>query len=133
MVPGEARGPDAAIPEVIPAGWDPGSADGSGRAVAADQQVTAILRGNDDKALAVRRALHEAGRDVPGDVSIVRRALHEAGRGVPGDVSIVRRALHEAGRDVPGDVSIVGRGDVPGAAYGKRCRLSATPYQHARR
>ncbi len=30
-----------------------------------------MLCGNDDTALAVRRALYEAGRDVPGDVSIV--------------------------------------------------------------
>ncbi|HWS37013.1 MAG TPA: substrate-binding domain-containing protein, partial [Actinoplanes sp.] len=39
--------------------------------LAKDPQVTAILCGNDDTALAVRRALYEAGRDVPGEVSIV--------------------------------------------------------------
>jgi DNA-binding LacI/PurR family transcriptional regulator len=58
-------------PEVIPAGWDSRSAYLAGRKLAADPEVTAILCGNDDTALAVRRALYEADRDVPGDVSIV--------------------------------------------------------------
>lgn len=61
----------AEIPEVVPAGWDIASAYEAGRRLAADPAVTAILCGNDDTALAVRRALYEAGRDVPGDVSIV--------------------------------------------------------------
>ncbi|ONI80119.1 transcriptional regulator [Saccharothrix sp. ALI-22-I] len=61
----------APVPEVVPAGWDVRSAYLAGRGLAADPDVTAILCGNDDTAMAVRRALHEAGRDVPGDVSIV--------------------------------------------------------------
>ena len=61
----------AALPEVLFAGWDARSAHEAGRRLAADPAVTAILCGNDDTALAVRRALYEAGRDVPGDVSIV--------------------------------------------------------------
>lgn len=65
----EAAG--APVPRVRLAGWDPASAYGSGQTLARDREVTAILCGNDDTALAVRRALHEAGRDVPGDVSIV--------------------------------------------------------------
>ena len=59
------------VPEVVPAGWDSRSAYLAGRTLAADPDVTAILCGNDDTALAVRRALYEAGREVPGDVSIV--------------------------------------------------------------
>jgi DNA-binding LacI/PurR family transcriptional regulator len=61
----------AMVPAVARAGWDPRSAYEAGRSMAADAAVTAILCGNDDTALAVRRALYEAGRDVPGDVSIV--------------------------------------------------------------
>jgi DNA-binding LacI/PurR family transcriptional regulator len=61
----------AEVPEVVPAGWDLASAHRAGQALAVDPDVTAILCGNDDTALAVRRALHEVGRDVPGDVSIV--------------------------------------------------------------
>ncbi|MEO6090144.1 MAG: LacI family DNA-binding transcriptional regulator [Umezawaea sp.] len=59
------------VPSVVPAGWDVRSAYLAGVGLAADPDVTAILCGNDDTALAVRRALHEAGRDVPGDVSII--------------------------------------------------------------
>ncbi|MFC4070010.1 LacI family DNA-binding transcriptional regulator [Actinoplanes subglobosus] len=59
------------VPEVVAAGWDVASAHLAGRELAADPAVTAILCGNDDTALAVRRALYEAGRDVPGDVSII--------------------------------------------------------------
>ncbi|HEY8471212.1 MAG TPA: LacI family DNA-binding transcriptional regulator [Natronosporangium sp.] len=61
----------APIPPVLPAGWDPHSAYLAGQRLAADPAVTAILCGNDDSALAVRRALYEAGRRVPEDVSIV--------------------------------------------------------------
>ncbi|MGN9911529.1 LacI family DNA-binding transcriptional regulator [Phytohabitans sp. LJ34] len=61
----------APVPPVEPVGWDPHSAYLAGRELAADPAVTAILCGNDDTALAVRRALYEAGRDVPGDVSVV--------------------------------------------------------------
>jgi DNA-binding LacI/PurR family transcriptional regulator len=59
------------VPPVLQAGWDPRSAYLAGRRLAADPRVTAILCGNDDTALAVRRALYEAGRRVPDDVSIV--------------------------------------------------------------
>ncbi|MGC5014256.1 LacI family DNA-binding transcriptional regulator [Streptosporangium sp. DT93] len=61
----------AAVPPVVTAGWDARSAYEAGRRLAADPGVTAILCGNDDTALAVRRALYDAGRDVPGEVSIV--------------------------------------------------------------
>jgi DNA-binding LacI/PurR family transcriptional regulator len=61
----------AEVPTVLHGGWDPHSAYLAGQRLAADAQVTAILCGNDDTAMAVRRALYEAGRDVPGDVSLV--------------------------------------------------------------
>jgi DNA-binding LacI/PurR family transcriptional regulator len=59
------------VPEVVPAGWDAPSAYAAGRRLAADPAVTAILCGNDDTALAVRRALFDTGRRVPEDVSLV--------------------------------------------------------------
>jgi DNA-binding LacI/PurR family transcriptional regulator len=61
----------AAVPAVLPAGWDVRSAYLAGQHLAADRDVTAVLCGNDDTAMAVRRALYEAGRNVPADVSIV--------------------------------------------------------------
>ncbi|MFG1702638.1 LacI family DNA-binding transcriptional regulator [Nonomuraea sp. M3C6] len=61
----------AEITEVLGCGWDIGSAYAAGQRLAAESDVTAILCGNDDIAQGVRRALYDAGKDVPGDVSIV--------------------------------------------------------------
>jgi DNA-binding LacI/PurR family transcriptional regulator len=61
----------APIPDVLTCGWDVRSAYEAGRRLAADRGVTAVLCGNDDLAMGVRRALYDAGRDVPGEVSIV--------------------------------------------------------------
>ncbi|MEV4169164.1 LacI family DNA-binding transcriptional regulator [Nonomuraea sp. NPDC049709] len=61
----------AEIPEVLACGWDVRSAYAAGQRLAAAPDVTAILCGNDDIAQGVRRALYDAGKDVPGDVSIV--------------------------------------------------------------
>lgn len=59
------------VPAVVATGWDVPAAFRAAVDLAKDPQVTAVLCGNDDTALAVRRALYEAGRDVPGEVSIV--------------------------------------------------------------
>ncbi|MEZ0064579.1 DNA-binding LacI/PurR family transcriptional regulator [Streptacidiphilus sp. MAP12-20] len=52
-------------------GWDARAGYQAGLALARDPTVTAVLCGNDDLALGVLRALHEAGRSVPGDVSVI--------------------------------------------------------------
>jgi len=59
------------VPEPLQADWYPGSGYGIGQVLARDPDVTAVLCGNDDLALGVIRAMHEAGRKVPDDVSIV--------------------------------------------------------------
>ncbi|NUP44779.1 MAG: LacI family DNA-binding transcriptional regulator [Streptomyces sp.] len=61
----------AAVPAVLRGGWGPGSGHEAGLLLAGDDRVTAVLCGNDDLALGVMRALHQAGRSVPGDVSVV--------------------------------------------------------------
>jgi DNA-binding LacI/PurR family transcriptional regulator len=61
----------AEVPEPIPARWHPRSGYEAGQILARDPEVTAVLCGNDDLALGVIRALREAGRAVPGDVSVV--------------------------------------------------------------
>ncbi|WP_333738772.1 LacI family DNA-binding transcriptional regulator [Streptomyces sp. IBSBF 2806] len=57
-------------PRPLQGGWSPADGRAAGRRLAADPAVTAILCGNDDLALGVLRALHEAGRSVPGEVSV---------------------------------------------------------------
>ncbi|MFJ9629652.1 LacI family DNA-binding transcriptional regulator [Streptomyces sp. NPDC101175] len=52
-------------------GWDARAGYDAGRELARDPSVTAVLCGNDDLALGVLRALHHAGRAVPGDVSVI--------------------------------------------------------------
>ena len=64
---------EAGLPVPAPRreGWDAGWGYEAGRQLAQDPTVTAVLCGNDDIALGAMRAMHEAGRRVPGDVSIV--------------------------------------------------------------
>ncbi|MEU3339412.1 LacI family DNA-binding transcriptional regulator [Streptomyces sp. NPDC002144] len=52
-------------------GWDAQTGYDEGERLAGDPEVTAILCGNDDLALGVLRALHHAGRSVPGDVAVI--------------------------------------------------------------
>ena len=61
----------ARVPSLLPGAWDAASGYAQGRTLAADPSVTAIFCANDRIALGVLRALHEAGRSVPGDVSVV--------------------------------------------------------------
>jgi DNA-binding LacI/PurR family transcriptional regulator len=61
----------APVPAPIPCDWTPRAGYQAGLALAADPSVTAVLCGNDDLALGVMRALHEAGRSIPGEVSVV--------------------------------------------------------------
>ncbi|MFF9100943.1 LacI family DNA-binding transcriptional regulator [Streptomyces rubrogriseus] len=58
-------------PAPVGDGWDASAGYTAGRELARDPGVTAIMCGNDDLALGVLRALHEAGRSVPDDVSLV--------------------------------------------------------------
>ncbi|MBR7837695.1 LacI family DNA-binding transcriptional regulator [Actinospica durhamensis] len=59
------------VPPLRSAGWTPRSGYLAARELVADREVTAILAGNDDLALGVLRAAREAGRDVPGNLSVI--------------------------------------------------------------
>ena len=65
----EAHG--AWIPPVLEGDWSTRSGHEHGLALGADAAVTAIFAANDHMALGALRALHELGRDVPGEVSVV--------------------------------------------------------------
>lgn len=58
-------------PPVIPGDWTPESGYRAGRTIAAIPDATAVFVGSDEMAFGLIRALHEAGRMVPEDVSVV--------------------------------------------------------------
>jgi DNA-binding LacI/PurR family transcriptional regulator len=58
-------------PGVLVGDWTNRSGYLHGRTLAATPDVTAVFAANDQMALGIMRAFHEAGRDIPGDVSIV--------------------------------------------------------------
>jgi DNA-binding LacI/PurR family transcriptional regulator len=58
-------------PEYLEGDWLVSSGYAAGRSLAEDPAVTAVFAANDDMAIGVIRALAEAGRAVPDDVSVV--------------------------------------------------------------
>ncbi|WP_211771515.1 LacI family DNA-binding transcriptional regulator [Kutzneria sp. CA-103260] len=58
-------------PPVLVGDWSAASGYELGQRLAADPAVTAVFAANDQMALGLLRALHEAGRSVPGEVSVV--------------------------------------------------------------
>lgn len=61
----------AEVPPVLPGDWTPESGYRAGRTIAAIPDATAVFVSSDEMAFGVLRALHEAGKRVPEDVSIV--------------------------------------------------------------
>ena len=64
---------DRGIPEppLVEGDWSAASGYEVGRKLAQDNTVTAVFAANDDMAIGLIRALREAGRHVPEDVSVV--------------------------------------------------------------
>ncbi|MDO0917295.1 LacI family DNA-binding transcriptional regulator [Streptomyces sp. DT2A-34] len=58
-------------PPVVEGDWSAASGYAAGLQLAADSEVTAVFAANDDMAIGLIRALTEAGRQVPEDVSVV--------------------------------------------------------------
>jgi len=61
----------AVVPPPLAGDWSAASGYAAGQVLAQDPDVTAVFAANDDMAIGVVRALTEAGRSVPGDVSVV--------------------------------------------------------------
>jgi DNA-binding LacI/PurR family transcriptional regulator len=59
------------VPRVLYGDWSAASGYEQGRKLATRDHVTAIFAANDQMAMGILRALHEAGREIPGDVSVV--------------------------------------------------------------
>lgn len=64
-----AGAPEPPLP--VEGDWSPASGYAAGRQLARLSDVTAVFAANDDMALGALRAFAEAGRSVPGDVSVV--------------------------------------------------------------
>jgi DNA-binding LacI/PurR family transcriptional regulator len=58
-------------PRVLYGDWSAASGYAHGRKLATQDEVTAVFAANDQMAMGILRAFHEAGRDIPGDVSVV--------------------------------------------------------------
>jgi DNA-binding LacI/PurR family transcriptional regulator len=61
----------AVVPETLTGDWSAASGYAAGLQIARRGDVTAVFAANDQMSLGVMRALYEAGRSVPGDVSVV--------------------------------------------------------------
>ena len=61
----------APVPEVQHADWLPMTAYAAGRRLVDDPEVTAVLCGNDELAMAVARAVTDSGKRVPQDISVI--------------------------------------------------------------
>ncbi|MDC4232448.1 substrate-binding domain-containing protein [Actinomyces sp. B33] len=120
------RAHGAPVPHAMRCGWEAESARALGRELASAREVTAVFAGNDELAMGLIRGLEEAGRRVPGDVSVVgfddhplsgiwnpglttfRQDFTRAGRSAVG-LLLERIAARAAGEDPPPRVL-----DVPG-------------------
>jgi DNA-binding LacI/PurR family transcriptional regulator len=88
----------AAAPPVLVGDWSPGSGYELGRRLAGTEGVTAVFVANDQMALGVLRALHEAGRRVPGEISVAGfDDIPEAAYFMP-PLTTVRQDFNEMGR-----------------------------------
>ncbi len=85
-------------PACLEGDWTPASGYAAGQRLAADPTTTAVFVANDHMALGVLRAYAEAGRSVPGDVSVVGfDDIPEAGYVLP-PLTTVRQDFAEVGR-----------------------------------
>jgi DNA-binding LacI/PurR family transcriptional regulator len=92
----EAAG--APVPAVLRGDWTPRSGYELGKTLLQIPELTAVFVGNDQMALGLLRRLHEAGRDVPRDLSIVGfDDIPEAAYFTP-PLTTVRQDFGELGR-----------------------------------
>ncbi|MFD3545152.1 LacI family DNA-binding transcriptional regulator [Streptomyces sp. NPDC058655] len=88
----------APVPEVHPGDWSARGGYEAGLRIAGDRTVSAVFCANDQLALGLLRALHEAGRAIPGDISVVGfDDISEAAYFAP-PLTTVRQDFGELGR-----------------------------------
>jgi DNA-binding LacI/PurR family transcriptional regulator len=86
------------VPEPLSGDWSPRAGYEAGQVLARRPDVTAVFVSNDQMALGVLRAMHEAGRRVPQDVSVIGfDDIPEAAYFMP-PLTTVRQDFAELGR-----------------------------------
>jgi DNA-binding LacI/PurR family transcriptional regulator len=88
----------APVPDPVICGWTPHSGYLAGLKLGAQAEATAILCGNDDLAIGVTRALGEAGRAVPAEVSVIGFDDIPVARFLTPALTTVRQDFAELGR-----------------------------------
>jgi DNA-binding LacI/PurR family transcriptional regulator len=92
------RAAGAPVPELVTGDWSARSGYEIGHRLAALDELTAVLAGNDQMALGLLRALSERGRGVPGDVSVVGFDDIPEAAFFPPPLTTVRQDFGELGR-----------------------------------
>jgi len=92
------RAAGAPIPDLVFGDWSARSGYEIGHRLAALDEVTAVLSGNDQMALGLMRALSERNRNVPGDVSVVGFDDIPEAAFFPPPLTTVRQDFGELGR-----------------------------------
>lgn len=82
----------------LPGDWSVRSGHVLGHRLARDRDVTAVFAANDEMALGVMRAMFEAGRAVPGDVSVVGFDDVPFARYLTPPLTTLRQDFEEMGR-----------------------------------
>lgn len=105
---------EAAVPDVIQAGWDPRDAYEIGLELSGRTDVTAVLCGNDELAIGLMRALHERGRRVPEDISVMGFDGHPLGAMWTPALTTVEQDFVDLGRRAFSQVAaLLGEGHPP--------------------
>lgn len=86
------------VPPRLPGDWSAASGYAAGRWLAEQVDATAIFAANDEMALGVLRALHEAGRRVPDEASVVGFDDIPQGPYLTPPLTTVRQDFDEVGR-----------------------------------
>ena len=92
------RAAGAPVPDLVTGDWSARSGYEIGHRLAAIDEVTAVLAGNDQMALGLLRALSERGRNVPGNVSVVGFDDIPEAAFFPPPLTTVRQDFGELGR-----------------------------------
>ncbi|MGW7685546.1 LacI family DNA-binding transcriptional regulator [Kribbella sp. NPDC054772] len=88
------------VPAIIRGDWSANSGYRIGKELAERKDVTAVFAANDEMACGLIHALHEAGRDVPDDVSVVGFDDIDVAEHFWPPLTTVRQQFHQIGTEL---------------------------------